>query len=455
MSLRSRIVKSFGAVAFGQGVSMVTQVIGVPLFLKAWGIDLYGEWLLLSSIPAYFAMSDMGFASVAGTEMAMCVARDDRNAALDAFQSTWAMVTGVSLLILLIISPTIWFLPLNQWLKLAMETPREVGLIVIMLTLQVLLGLQTAVVAAAFRSDGKNAFAMLYTSIGRLVEFLVLIGVLAVGGRPLALAAAVMVTRLVSLIIFRFCLQMRSPWITFGFSHAKFATIKKLASPALAYMGFPAGQALKNQGIVFVIGLWLGPAAVVVFSTFRTLANMVYQIPASVCIAFGPEMSFAFGANNMDLARNLHRRACQVSFWLVLIAAGGLLVCSPWLMRVWTHGRILLDFSLFAILLGDNIINAIWQTSSMVPGAVNRHQRMAMWFVISTGGSVLLAVLLVPMLKLNGAALSLLLIEIVMAVYVVRVAINWLQENFAELTRSTLRPPDLRLLLHTLQRKKM
>ena len=80
MGVRSRIVHSLYATGFGQGVNVLIQLAGVPLFLHFWGVERYGEWLILSTIPAYLWMSDFGFASVAANDMTMSVARERRDA---------------------------------------------------------------------------------------------------------------------------------------------------------------------------------------------------------------------------------------------------------------------------------------------------------------------------------------------------------------------------------------
>ena len=68
-SIRSRLVKGFGANIYGQVVTAVVQLVGVPIFLWAWGTELYGEWLILFAIPSYLSMSDLGFSLSAANDM--------------------------------------------------------------------------------------------------------------------------------------------------------------------------------------------------------------------------------------------------------------------------------------------------------------------------------------------------------------------------------------------------
>ena len=92
-AVRRRLAAGFGVNIFSRGVATLIQVLSVPIFLRHWGIDLYGEWLLLNSVPSYFALSDVGFGSTAGNEMTMLMAAGRQDEALDVFQSVLALTT--------------------------------------------------------------------------------------------------------------------------------------------------------------------------------------------------------------------------------------------------------------------------------------------------------------------------------------------------------------------------
>src|SRR5216684_7073450 len=118
-TVRGRLIRGLGATALGSVVTAIVQIVSVPVFLHFWGVKLYGEWLILSAIPTYLMLSDMGFGSVAGNDMTMRVAAGDREGALETFQSTWVLITGTSLLVVFTVLGLIWFLPLTRWLNLS------------------------------------------------------------------------------------------------------------------------------------------------------------------------------------------------------------------------------------------------------------------------------------------------------------------------------------------------
>ena len=81
-SVKRRIAANLGANTLGRVLGVLIQLISVPVMLSHWGAWIYGEWILLSTMPSYLAMSDIGFGNVAGNEMTMLVSRGKKREAL-------------------------------------------------------------------------------------------------------------------------------------------------------------------------------------------------------------------------------------------------------------------------------------------------------------------------------------------------------------------------------------
>lgn len=131
--LRRRLVKGLGANAFGQVVNVAIQLTSVPIFLHFWGADIYGKWLILSSIPGYLSMSDIGFGSAAGNEMTILTARHDYQAASKVFQSAWVFITIVCSVIGLAVIVLAYLLPFDIWFNLQPLPQNQVALVICLL----------------------------------------------------------------------------------------------------------------------------------------------------------------------------------------------------------------------------------------------------------------------------------------------------------------------------------
>jgi O-antigen/teichoic acid export membrane protein len=438
---RVRILHNLGANALAQGINAFGQLVTVPIFLYFWGKELYGEWILLSTIPAYFAMNDVGFAGAGATEMTVLVARNERAAALEVFQSIWVLIGSTSLVLLIALAAVLIWVPVDDWLNITHLSHQESTLITLLLLCYTVVGQQIGLIQAGFRCEGAMALGVNWYNVIRMGELLLTAGLIAWGSGPLMVAVATLFARLTGVVLMRAHLYRICPWLAFGWRHARFGQIRRLAGPAFAFMAFPLGHALRNQGIVIVIGRFLGPVGVVAFSTARTLTNAAFQLMVIIHNSVWPEMSAAFGAGDLRLAKGLHRHSCRASFWLSLASVASLFFLGGWIYRIWTHGNVELHLPLFYLLLMIIVANSLWFTSSVVPMAFNRHLRTALWFLAGAGVAIALAMWMLPRWGLAGAGSALLAIDVVMLCQVLPNSLALLQDRFLDFALVVLRPP--------------
>jgi O-antigen/teichoic acid export membrane protein len=440
-TVRGRLIRGLGATALGPVVAAIVQIVSVPLFLHFWGARLYGEWLIISAIPTYLALSDVGFGSVAANDMTMLVAAGDRDGALETYQSTRALISITSLVAGIALLGVIWLVPVTRWLNLSSISISESRITLSLLSVYALCSLQAGLFMAGFRCDGNYAFGMLVDNLIRLTEFVAAMFAVALSARPAAVAAMLLVARILGTSVMGWLMLSKSPWLRNGIRCVRAASLRRLALPAFAYMAFPAGNALSIQGMVVVIGLVLGPVAVTTFSAMRTLTRFALQIGATITLGVYPELSAAYGAQNWNLARKLHRMACQASLWLSLTAVGFLFIAGGRIMTVWSHGRIVMDVSAFRWLLLVIIANSFWNTSSVVTMASNKHQRIAAAYLAATAAAMLVAYLLLPGFALSGAAIALVIVDITVGWFVVKSSLMELDEGLRQFLKALLRVP--------------
>lgn len=439
-----RLIRGLGANAFGQIVTATIQLVSIPLFLKYWGVNVYGDWLILVAIPTYLALSDLGFGSVAANEMTMLVAKGEQQKALSIFQSTWILISSISVIIAVAISATIFFLPIERWLNLSRLNHFEATGVVLLMILHLLVGQQRILMNAGFRCEGNYSIGIMYENLLRLTEFGIVSVGISQGATPLGAVVIFLCVCIFGTFWMWFDLRRRSPWLHYGYQQADPKVIKSLFIPATAYMGFPLGEALSIQGMTIAIGSILGSVSVVTFSTLRTVSRVAWQLLRTINYAVWPELSIAFGQGNWSLARNLHTYSCKTALWLTLITLPGLALFGRQIISIWTAGQVNFDATLFGILLLVILANSLWSTSQMVPLAVNQHQEIAFVFAMSSLLSLVLAVVLMPQWGVNGAAVSLLFIDILMTFVVIKKSIHLLNENLRKFVLQILKPPSLR-----------
>ncbi len=443
MSAGQRLLRGFGASALGPAVTLAAQVVSVPVFLHAWGTTLYGEWLILAALPTYIAFSDMGFGNVAANDMTMRAAAQDRAGALKTFQSAWVLITLSSLVVGAGFVLSAWKLPLAPWLHLDSLGPRNTGAVLTFLSLYALLSLQADLTTSGFRCQEAYARGMLLKNLLRLAETLTVTLLVAGSRPPVEAAAAYFAVRTLGTVAMAWALVRHSSWLRYGWQHADIESVRRLLRPSIAYLAFPAANALSLQGMVLVVGAVLGPIAVATFSTLRTLTRFGFQIMEAVKNSVWPELSAAYGAGDWVLARRLHRVACQASLWSSLATVAFLGWSGDVILALWTHGRVMPDPSTFRWLLLVIAANSFWYTSSVVTIASNQHERIAVFYFFGAAASLGLAWTLMPYFGIRGAAMALLAIDVTVGWYVVRQSLAALREQARDFAVSLFRMPEL------------
>lgn len=438
--LKSKLLRNLGANAYGQLITVAIQLVSVPFFLHYWGVELYGEWLILSAIPVYLNLSDIGFASVAANDMTMRVAKGDQLGALEVYQSIWCLICTISVLIGCIVSYLIFHFPINEFLSLSIITPEQTSETLFILMLYVLLGLQGGVFNAGFRASGHYAYGTTLNNTIRLAEWLVSMVILAWGGEVYMVALATLITRLLGTIVLWMILHVQTSWLSLGLGSATLKVVLSLFKPAIAFMAFPLGLSFSLQGMVLIIGIFLGSTAVTIFSTYRTLTRVLVQVVAISNRAIWPEVSSAYGAGKMHVVNTLHQKGSSAAFWIAFAGIITLSLFGEFIIGLWTHHSFQPNHSLLYLLLVTGFLHVLWQTSWVVLMGINLHQKISVAFIMAASTGLAISVFLLPRMGISGVGIALIIAELPMLFIAVNSCLVLLNDNWGDYSRSVIFP---------------
>jgi O-antigen/teichoic acid export membrane protein len=441
------LVKNLSANSFGQVVHVINNVLLVPLYLASWGVERYGEWLVLVAVPAYFmATADAGFVPVCGNDMTMEFARGRRGEVLKIFQSGWIFTSALSVVVVGGVGGTAGIMGINRLLGLMTITRGEAECALLCLLLLWLLNFQQGMVQVALRAVGRYAEGTFAVNAAGLLEAgAVAVGLL-LGGGPAAVAAILLAIRLGTIAMTALLLRHHAPWLRHGVAKASWSEIKRLLTPSVIYLAFPAGNAAMLQGVTLILNHALGSAAVALYVTTRTLARFVTQLISLTSWASWPEISRQYGAGRSDLLGEFLTHGTQLA--AILGASFALVVNAGarFIFAIWTDGRIEADRRLVALLTLAAVATTLRAFPDTIIKATNRHMRYGGWYLAA---SVAAAVAVYPatlVMNVAGAAVAVAVGEIALLVLSASTAKTLIGEGWAPLRRVlTTRPPIERL----------
>jgi O-antigen/teichoic acid export membrane protein len=451
--LRERLISGGRAQIFGHAVRVVIQVGGVAIFTAVWGLHLYGEWLVLAAVPLFIAFSDLGFVTAAVNDMVMAVGRDDRARARAVLAAITRLLWWVAAAMAVVLPLATAIIPLTSLLNLSTIGEFTASWTILALAFDTLIFIYASLLYGGYACEGRYGDGALAIALIALFEFCALAVAVVAGGDPAVVATAMLGARALGTVAMYAVLRRRSPWL-WEASERSPGLLRSLLSPALASGAFPVALGLNVQGMVLMIGIAAGPVSVAIFSTLRTLSRAVIQLVASVNAVVSPEISTAYAAGDAELLRMIHRRGCQVAVWSAAALVSVLAVFGPEILDFWTSGTIDTGGALLYMFLGLSVLSSFWYTSAAVLIATNRHQRIAIDYVIASLVTLPIGYVLLEAMGLEGPALALIGLEAWMTVAVLRRALPAAHDTLGGLLRA-IRTPPLRVLgdLVGLQRK--
>lgn len=411
-----RIILGFGANAFGQVVSIAIQLFSLPLFLYFWDPATYGSWLLLSAIPAYVVMADVGMVTAAGNKMAMAVGRADLIEANRVYQSAQLFMTVVCGGLGLLLVPVALLAPLPAYMTFDMRVALAA------LLCGVLVALYGGLSEAVFRATGRYAVGTMLGQISRLTEFAGYMLGLALFRTFSGVALTGFAGRCLGTALLTVLGQRDGQGLRLGFAAASKEELMSVARPAVSFMAFPLANALSFQGVTLLVGALSGTTAVALFNTYRTIARIAVQVTAMFSHALGPEFSRLYGHGGMSAARALYRRSALLSAAQSVALSVVLYFVSPFLLEIWTHGRIPFVPSLMAWLLAYAAIGGIWHVPRILLMSTNRHVGLAGWSLVAALLCVAVSWGLGLLVGVDGAAIGMLVSETFIAAVCVYIA---------------------------------
>ncbi len=359
------------------------QLASVPIFLTAWGVQLYGEWLVLYTIPGYLALADLGVISVANNRIdALCARRRYAHASRIYF-------TATSLLLAFFAAATILlgglaFVLQDELLDIFVTIAHDqIPVVTAVLFADALIGLFFNHHAALFRSVKRYDLMVYWQTTARLLSLGGLAIAALAGAGPLEAALAMLALRILAMAAMALHLTRLLNWMKWRWMKLSTSEAKKLLGLSSTFMVLPISNMLYLHVSTLIVGVYFGAAAVAGFSVLRTFTRL---IPQFVGIAGRSVWSEAAQTNAHHDKVAMARLVRGVTWSTLGLSAGSVLAyifVGQWFFEIWTQGNVPFDPNLFAAFVINAAFIAIYSSLEVFVLATNTHTNYALLFLAS------------------------------------------------------------------------
>lgn len=408
-TLVARVSKGVGALSLGTTVSLIGQVVIVPVAMVTWGQIRYGEWLALSGLVAFLKLSDLGIQTYVVNRLTAAYStgqRDELQQTLHSAVKVQIPLVGVGLLAL---GTAVISVPLGDWLELQTVGGLGLGLVVWLLGVELLTGVPMGVYAGVYRATGRLARAAVVGATQQALLYGCTIALVAWDLTFVSVAAArVTVAIGVSAFILR-DLKKLYPWLELWPASGSWTEGLGMVIPGLFFLLIPVAEQLSNQFTILVVQRWLDGGEVSRLATHRTAINASRMASALLATAAWPELTALRARDERGRLLAIVSSLTKINIWIVGTAILILLVALPWIYPLWTVGRLDLELVTMGVLAARVGTWSVWNIGSTTLLATNRHRPVALCLAGSGIVAGALAIPLVQMLGMRGAVLASLL----------------------------------------------
>jgi O-antigen/teichoic acid export membrane protein len=413
-SLKKNIFKNSVASLIQKLAKVLDQLLLVPFFISAWGVAYYGEWLTLTIIPSMLAFSDFGFGTAVANSFVLKYVSGAKEKAADIFKTGFVIISITIVFGMLLSGIVLYVLNNFEVFEKSLIEKSDAMWAVSVLILSRFINFYNQLFGACFTAARKASLAI---NLMTVLSFFNICGGLII----LLLGYGVVeyaISQLVVICVFNVFYAFKSISVL-GLvkefkGQFKREYVRQITQTGLGYLMSPIWQSIYFQGTTFVVRVVIGPEAVALFNTVRTLSRTVNQFFSLVSSSVFPEFQYEFGQGNLEKAHKLFRMAISTAFFVAVIGALFLSLFGLWFYEIWTNNELQVPIVMWNIFVVGVLFNSLWWSSSMVFSALNKPYFLSVAGVFSAVISVVVSYFLGKTFGLNGIALGSLLLDVLM-----------------------------------------
>jgi len=432
MSVSTRLISGSAASWAQIGITFITQMLLVPVYLSYWDVATYGLWLAILTLGYLLIALDFGHQEFLAYELLRIGKQNRKMISRYLYSGIFMGILSGALQIPVVVGLyKIGFLDtLGDTEPLSEAQTRTTFVVLLAGSVSSLISISIGgILTRALSSLGyypRVAWWSVYTSV--VMNVAPAIAVI-MGADLLVTGITVATTRVITDIplfydMFRL---LKKENITFSYPSVRLGWKNFAKSTFLSTTGIL--ETLRHQGIRLLLTPLAGATALAAFSTMRTATNVAMQGLRTITIPLMPELVQFLHKKDQERSE-----AAFATVWIVavigLCPAVILLqdIIEP-LFIAWTRGQIVFNPWLFATLSTAVLVYAVAQPAIAVVRGNNILQPQIVISAVTGGIAVGGIVVLVPIFGITGAGVSLLLSELAAIVAYLSTAKKWLLRN--------------------------
>lgn len=402
--MEKKISKNLVGYSYSQGITIASQLLIVPFFVTAWGIHQYGEWLIIIGIPSTLALMELGVSQASATRASIAAGRKDLNSVKQSLDTAFAFSIAASLIIIIVSILTAQIIPWSEWIKIEKIPQADAEKIFICMSISVAGTFMAGPVSAWLKALDKTSTSAFWMANRRAAEVLISLTALILQAEPLALAACIMVSSVITTVLFYFIALYHSEIGCITTRNFKKQELRSVISPAISGMAYPLSITLTSQAGTLILNTLTDSASVAIFITTRTMVRLLMQVGVVFNNSMRPEASRLIGKGDPHQALQLVRKGSLAASITAVVGLASILTIGPYIIEILTGKAGSVTPTYIALIASHSITNVFWYTPATFLFAQNLHSKISYTYLLSSITSIALWIIFPTILSPITAA---------------------------------------------------
>tara|TARA_B110000196_G_scaffold306819_1_gene305812 strand:- start:2791 stop:4128 length:1338 start_codon:yes stop_codon:yes gene_type:complete len=267
---KKRIKTNLFSVFSSEGIQILSQIFFAPLMLFFWGVEYFGIWLFLLSIPNIFLIFNINFLDASIQEITIFKSKNNIKKANEIFQNSIVLVL-LNILVYTLLIILFYFFNKIDFSILKNIKEDELTLIFLLLISSVYLNIFQGIFLAGINSEGKVYINFNITSI---IELLSKFSIAISGFFFTSLLYPVIIYFLYTVLKFLLSLYfftINNRYLFFSFKLVSKKILIKIIKLSIGHTATIISNLIKHSGMIIILGIFYDPYIVGYVVTVKTL----------------------------------------------------------------------------------------------------------------------------------------------------------------------------------------
>lgn len=389
-----------------QGIGILSGVLYTPVLLRFLGQNEFGLYQLVNAVVSNLALLNFGFGSSYMRFYSQYKAKNDEKKIAEFNGMFLTLFLALSLIALII--GGILYLNVDSIFSARLTRPEieKAKILMIIIVANMALMFPNIVFDCQTTAHEKFAFQKGLTIISNILNPFIMLPLLFLGYGSVTM---VLVTFLLSLtsLIFNIIYSLKVLQVKFIFTRFDLSLFKQLgAFTFFIYLNIMVNSIFWSVDKMLLGGM-VGTIAVAIYGVAAQIQGMYQQLTSSVGSIFITRVNRLVAETNDDiLISELFTRVGRIQFIIVSLILTGFIFFGRSFIQIWAGAEYEMSYRIALILMIPAGVDYIQTVGIEIQRAKNKHQSLAVIYLIVAISNIFISMLCIKMWGLSGATIG-------------------------------------------------